>query len=294
MCMEFAGYWPVQRDPVTNEKINICAWFNNPEQNLTGTYCGDMGNITEGAIILEPNPAFEDEIGAPTDFGNALGTCPAPEPLAPETPTATLAPSPPGATTSDTDEEGEGEESVEQTADDDDDDGDDDDVCFPASATVQLADGWTKRMDELEIGDSVLVGHKQYSDVFMFTHRSAHVPYRFVQVTTSGGKTMKLTRGHFIYLDGHLRMAGSARRGDRVWVESGTEEVVVDVRMVKGKGLYNPQTIDGDIVVDGVSACSAENVVLARAHDHDDDRLARGTVIRGTTKLSPGRTGECH
>eukprot|EP00178_Gracilaria_changii_P016973 TRINITY_DN485_c0_g1_i3.p1 TRINITY_DN485_c0_g1~~TRINITY_DN485_c0_g1_i3.p1 ORF type:complete len:488 (+),score=68.06 TRINITY_DN485_c0_g1_i3:2059-3522(+) len=277
MCMEFAGYWPVQRDPVTNEKINICSFFQNRDQNLTGTYCGDMGNITESTIILEPNPAFEDVIGAPTNFGNMQPTCAPLEPLAPaETSSPTTQPSSAAETAVSIDDEnetveespvGEGNgqsEDAAETGDDEDVDDDDDDVCFSASALVELFDGSRKRMDEVEVGDRILVGHEEYSDVFMFTHRSAHVPYQFVQLTTSSGKSMKVTRGHYVYLNGMLKMASTAKPGDTVAVGSGGHEEVVDVRRVWGKGLYNPQTIHGNIVVDDFVCSTYTHTIVPR------------------------------
>eukprot|EP00737_Agarophyton_chilense_P000431 gb/GEZJ01000482.1/.p1 GENE.gb/GEZJ01000482.1/~~gb/GEZJ01000482.1/.p1 ORF type:complete len:829 (-),score=96.89 gb/GEZJ01000482.1/:2346-4832(-) len=285
MCMEFAGYWPVQRDPVTNEKINICALFEDLEQNTTGTVCGDSGNITESSIIVEPNPAFEDEIGAPTAFGTAQQICPTVEPVAslttaspimasvePVASSTTASPimasvepvassttaSPvmasvepttmPIVSQESTATDGEDNENAAPTEDGN-------NACFPASATVEMANGSKKRMDELQVGDSILVGHNEYSDVFMFTHRSANVWYPFVLLRTSSGKLLKLTRGHYVYLDGILKMADEAEIGDVVATGSGEKEVIVDIQLEKEAGLYNPQTIHGNVVVDGV-VCS--------------------------------------
>lgn len=48
---------------------------------------------------------------------------------------------------------------------------------------------------------------------------------------------------------------GDVRKGDRLVQGGGDtakERVVAEVRRVAGRGLYNPQTLHGDIVVDGM------------------------------------------
>ncbi len=123
-------------------------------------------------------------------------------------------------------------------------------VCFPASATVQLRDGQVKTMAELEIGDVVAVGDGQYSPVFMFTHKMQSVETEFVRIATAHTQ-LTLTSGHYLYLSGALRAAGSARVGDSVETDDGVVRIEC-VQRVTDRGLYNPQTLHGDVVVNGV------------------------------------------
>lgn len=131
---------------------------------------------------------------------------------------------------------------------------DDDEVCFPASATVTLESGAVVRMDDLTVGDRVMVKDGVFSDVFMFTHKLADVQSNFVKVTVDGGAELLLTPGHYMYVNGALAAAKTIVAGDSVEKADGDLTTVKDVTMVTDKGLYNPQTVDGDIIVNGIRA----------------------------------------
>lgn len=100
----------------------------------------------------------------------------------------------------------------------------------------------------------------------MFTHRVSEIVYPFVILKTA--KTnLSLTSGHFLYVNNHLAKAGSVRPGDRLQLHDGTEDVVESVETELKKGLYNPQTIHGDIIVDGVRAATyTQSVDISAAH----------------------------
>jgi len=126
--------------------------------------------------------------------------------------------------------------------------------CFPGAATVQLLDGTTKTMAELEVGDSVLVGGGQFSEVFMFSHRLVDAEVAYVELETAGGATLHLSGGHYLPVNGgRLVEARTVRVGDNVTLgASGAAAPVLAVRSARKTGLYNPHTLHGDIVVDGV------------------------------------------
>jgi hypothetical protein len=136
--------------------------------------------------------------------------------------------------------------------------------CFPADATVELASGETRRMDELAVGDVVRVGPTEYSPVFMFTHRAADAAADLVSLETACGARIRLTAGHYIYANGALVAAAHVRVGDALALGGGggaAAAVVARVRRVRGTGLYNPQTLHGDVVVDGVLASTYTTAV---------------------------------
>lgn len=124
--------------------------------------------------------------------------------------------------------------------------------CFPGGATVQLQGGAVKNMSDLVIGDVVQVSATEYSPVFMFTHKLAHVVNSFVELRTASGHRLPATPGHFVYINGALAPAHTIRVGDLVTVDSGGHSEVIEVSRAKHAGLYNPQTIHGDLVVNGV------------------------------------------
>lgn len=146
-------------------------------------------------------------------------------------------------------------------------------ACFPGDATATLESGATIPMAQLATGDSVLVGPNTYSPVFMWTHRdaSASPTNAFVQLTTAH-HSITLTRGHYLYVsssatsdaDSRLLVAGDVRRGSVLSTVSGPE-AVTRARRVGARGLYNPQTVHGDIVVGGVVSSTYTTAVAPQA-----------------------------
>ncbi|GAB0493983.1 hypothetical protein MMPV_005271 [Pyropia vietnamensis] len=129
----------------------------------------------------------------------------------------------------------------------------DDSVCFPADATVELASGVTVRMADLATGDEVRVSVGAFSPVFMWTHKIASGTYKFLRLTTSAGSTLTLTPGHYLWVNGERKAAKAVVVGDTLEsVADATDVTVTAVTAVSATGLYNPQTLDGNIVVNGI------------------------------------------
>ena len=135
-------------------------------------------------------------------------------------------------------------------------DDDDDSVCFPASAKVTLESGKQIRMDQVQLGDRVLVADGTYSDVFMFTHADASSTSRaFVRLFASDKTSITLTASHYIYANDLLVPAKQVKKGDTLKKSDGSKVQVVKVQSsVMETGLYNPQTLHGDISVNGFIA----------------------------------------
>jgi len=123
--------------------------------------------------------------------------------------------------------------------------------CFPGESTVTLKDGEKKRMSDLAIGDNVHVGGGHYSEVYYFSTKMPETDSAFVVLSTAE-TTVTLTDGHFVYLNGFLAEAGTATVGDRLTLSKNNLVSITNVSKIKATGLFNPHTLDGDIVVDGV------------------------------------------
>ncbi len=137
-------------------------------------------------------------------------------------------------------------------------------ICFPAVAQVELADGTHKPMSEVVIGDVVRVEGNKYSPVFMFTHKLNDVSNKFTRLVTVTGTAITLTSGHYLRVNGAMRPASTVAVGDTLTLASGAAAAVRMVQTVDATGLYNPQTIDGSIVVDGVVASTYTTAVEMR------------------------------
>jgi len=125
-------------------------------------------------------------------------------------------------------------------------------VCFPADATVALEDGSSKPMSKVQIGDRVQVGPNKFSDVYMFSHNIPAAKAEFVRITTASNAVLRITSAHYLYVNDVLATAGSVRVGDKITLANGTASTVAAVSSVWSEGIYNPHTLHGDIVVDGV------------------------------------------
>lgn len=133
--------------------------------------------------------------------------------------------------------------------------------CFPGSATVQLESGRTKRMDSLSIGDRVHVGNGKFASVFTFTHKTSDIKSRFVSVRTESGDSLSVTSGHYIYANDRLVPARDVVVGDFLSMADGSSSKVTAIEESMEKGLYNPQTENGDIVVNGIRASTFTTAV---------------------------------
>lgn len=143
--------------------------------------------------------------------------------------------------------------------------------CFPAEATVAMADGTMRRMDELRIGDRVAVmlpdGTRGFDEIYLFTHKDAVSTNQYIRLTLASGRELALSPRHFIPVatdaaatwDGRVvKAAEEVGMGDVVWYESadGTtaSAPVTAIATEARPGLYNPLTFGGTILVDGVAA----------------------------------------
>jgi hypothetical protein len=130
--------------------------------------------------------------------------------------------------------------------------------CFPGDAQVELEGGKKVSMSALKVGDHVRVGPSEFSEVYMFTHKDAEVKANFVKISTSE-RSIRLTSGHYLYVNGKLQTARTVKVGDMVSAGN-----VTAVTAEWADGLYNPHTMTGDIVVDGVLTSTYTDALLPK------------------------------
>lgn len=136
-------------------------------------------------------------------------------------------------------------------------------TCFPGSAKVLLRSGEEKLMSELQVGDVILSRPgktPRYSQVHMFSHREAKGSHSMIRLVTADGQRLVLSPLHYIMVrtDNETKVMKTAEKiapGDRVYTiaawKDGSYVVRTDV-VQTSSGLYNPHTLDGEIVVNGV------------------------------------------
>lgn len=122
------------------------------------------------------------------------------------------------------------------------------DDCFPSEAIVETPEG-KKPIYALEIGDFAL-SHEGFSEVYLLGHADNESVAEYLRLTTDNGTSIRLSKEHFIESNGRYVYAKDVKKGDRL----AYGERVIGIEKEKAKGLWNPFTIAGTIVVDGVLA----------------------------------------
>jgi hypothetical protein len=153
--------------------------------------------------------------------------------------------------------------------------------CFPGAATATLADGTTKPLSALVVGDRVLTvaadGSRAFQEVVFFDHELPTGNHAFVRLNLVNGAALELTGGHFVPVGDKLAAAVMTRArdvkaGDAVFVlpagAAAAEPVLVDsTEAVVREGAFAPVTTGGRIVVDGVVASSYSDWILDPVFD---------------------------
>lgn len=130
--------------------------------------------------------------------------------------------------------------------------------CFPGIAQVSRHDGMVMTMAELEIAEKIAVGKGEHSDVFFFGHRDPDVESDYIAISHTGSDTpLRMSPGHYLYVDGKLATARSVHSGQRLRDARGNDVLnVIGVKVERHAGVYAPTTMHGDLVVDGVTVSS--------------------------------------
>jgi hypothetical protein len=91
----------------------------------------------------------------------------------------------------------------------------------------------------------------------------------FYVLTTASGHKLTLSSKHYVHLlpNYNLTQARHVRVGHVVELANGTASAVVAITTERRNGLYNPNTLDGKIVVNGVLAsCYTGSIEPTVAH----------------------------
>ena len=122
-------------------------------------------------------------------------------------------------------------------------------------------------MSDLRLGDKVLSvrpdGSTFFDEVYMFGHKDSTTISPFVHLAADDGSTLRLTADHYVHVEQgpgswSAIPASQTKVGDVVRVLQGRSVLVtqriVSKSIVMERGLFNPYTLGGSIVVDGVLA----------------------------------------
>lgn len=150
--------------------------------------------------------------------------------------------------------------------------------CIYEEAEVRMADGSKKRVKNLENGDRVLAYSVEKgvhpSTIFGELHNDNKTKVRIVEIQTSSGRKIPVTPMHSLFVRQCLsdentwstKAAYEVSVGDclpRYYSEGGdvVEESVTDIRVFAARGIRQPVTETGTIIVDDVVISCYDRVV---------------------------------
>jgi hypothetical protein len=116
-------------------------------------------------------------------------------------------------------------------------------------------------MDNLAIGDKVLVQDGKYEKVYSFGHRNPTGNALFFSLTGESS-TVELSGDHMIWIENTFTPASAVEVGHVL----SNGEIVSTVTVVSRNGLYAPFTSSGTVVVSGVLCSSFVTMQANSAH----------------------------
>lgn len=138
-------------------------------------------------------------------------------------------------------------------------------LCFPGHATVQLSTGEKREMKDVRIGDVVRSRAGDTSKIFTFSHHDPFSYAVFLTIWTGCSRKVSLTEGHFLYVNGRLREAETVRIGDYLTLGNGSMCIVTAVRREWHRGVFNPHSLVGDLLVNDVRTSSYTSAMPYRS-----------------------------
>eukprot|EP00523_Entomoneis_sp_CCMP467_P015340 CAMPEP_0168770246 /NCGR_PEP_ID=MMETSP0725-20121227/2816_1 /TAXON_ID=265536 /ORGANISM="Amphiprora sp., Strain CCMP467" /LENGTH=309 /DNA_ID=CAMNT_0008819675 /DNA_START=42 /DNA_END=971 /DNA_ORIENTATION=+ len=148
---------------------------------------------------------------------------------------------------------------------------------FSSSTTVELKDGSFKSMEDLQVGDLVLVLHEKHQPVVAFGRKDASHKTSFVRIAMQElDQPLEMSADHLVYLHGEKVPvpASSVKVGDLVQGVS-SPATVTKVDTVTREGYFAPITASGSIVVNGVVGSTYDSL------QKDESFVSLGGVSSG-------------
>ena len=139
--------------------------------------------------------------------------------------------------------------------------------CFPGDALVETSNRGVIFMEELQVGDSVKSDNGKFSTVYGFGHRVVNDMARYYRFeatssssnTNSSSLSLEIAALHQVFVgkEGKTKYAKDVAVGDELidGSRNDNEQMMVKVTKIEEvvkKGIYQPYTNEGTIVVNGV------------------------------------------
>lgn len=154
--------------------------------------------------------------------------------------------------------------------------------CFSATATADVEKKGKTLVKDIQVGDKVLTVENEYKTVYTVDHKDPSKKATFVQIhsTANAESPLEITERHMVFLHGEEKPipASAVKVGDALQtVNSDSPSFVTKISFVERLGVWNPITVDGTVVVDGIVTSTYS--MGFRANDEANVELAGSKVM---------------
>jgi len=127
--------------------------------------------------------------------------------------------------------------------------------CFSGADMVETPNGLLP-MDQLEMGDQVLVDGTNFETVYGFGHYDKQHQAQFLQLITVSKRKLELSPDHMVFVEGdHAVPASSIKVGQLLATKDGLD-AVKSIKTVVRKGSFAPFTNSGTLMVNEIKSSS--------------------------------------
>jgi len=157
--------------------------------------------------------------------------------------------------------------------------------CFSSIVTTVVKGKGKTPMSMVEVGDEVLTETGSYGTVYAIDHRHTTKLTTFIQIHASPSGILldeqkeedqelplELSSAHMVFLENSKNPvpASMVKVGDRMKTLDGSR-TVVKLSVVTRVGLYNPLTVDGTIVANGIVSSTYSSVFSSSSTKNNND-----------------------
>ena len=128
--------------------------------------------------------------------------------------------------------------------------------CFTGSNVVEVHNRGPIRMQDLKLGDEVMVGQGKYEAIYSFGHIAPETIATFLHIQTSRSH-LRLTEDHMVFTSSQKVVPASTLQvGDFLLGGTGLKDRIESIEVLQDTGLFAPFTPSGKLVVNDIMASS--------------------------------------
>jgi len=151
--------------------------------------------------------------------------------------------------------------------------------CFSSTSTVIEEKEGEIKLKDLVVGQKVLTGSGNFQTIYTIDHKNPNYKAEFIQIHYKGigdddeyNQILEITKSHMVFKYGKKEPVPAflINVGDKLQaLHKGGAAIVTQISNTKREGVWNPLTVDGTIVVDGIVS-SVYSATFGNEFDRDE------------------------